>query len=339
MTTLSSTPAASGVAAPSRATPPTHRPITDQQWNSLLETRALHPEAVADAYASRHRPRRLVSQRGTLFLVAADHPARGALGTGGDPMAMSDRRGLLDRLLTALAHPDVDGLLGSPDVVEELLLLGALENKVVIGSMNRGGLAGASWEIDDRFTGYDAAGIAAARLEGGKMLLRLDDMDPGTVPTLQSCADAVSDLARHRLLAMVEPLPYARDENGTLVLQRDSASLARAVTVASALGTTSAHTWLKLPACDDPETVLGATTLPCVVLGGVPSADPAADLISWGRSLRVPTSRGLVVGRALLYPPDGDVHTAVDAAAQLLRAASGSVPGRNQDVDGAGNGG
>ena len=335
MTTLSSTPAASaggGAGVPATpATPPMQRPITDQQWSALLETRALHPEAVLAAYASRHRPRRLVSDRGTLFLVAADHPARGALGTGGDPMAMSDRRGLLDRLMTALSHPDVDGLLGSPDVVEELLLLGALENKVVLGSMNRGGLAGASWEIDDRFTGYDAAGIAAARLEGGKMLLRLDDVDAGTVPTLQSCADAVSDLARHRLLAMVEPLPYARDETGHLVLQRDSASLARAVTVASALGTTSAHTWLKLPACDEPETVLGATTLPCVVLGGVPSADPAADLVAWGRSLRVPTSRGLVVGRALLYPPDGDVYTAVDAAAKLLRAAGGSDSNGSND--------
>jgi hypothetical protein len=328
MTTISSTPGASAADAVPAA-PPTQRPITDQQWNMLLETRALQPEAVGDAYAARHRPRRMVSERGTLFLVAADHPARGALSTGGDPMAMSDRRGMLDRLLTALSHPDVDGLLGSPDVVEELLLLGALENKVVIGSMNRGGLAGANWEIDDRFTGYDAAGIAAHRLEGGKMLLRLDDTDPGTAPTLQACADAVSDLARHRLLAMVEPLPYARDQTGKLVLQRDAASLARAVTVASALGITSAHTWLKLPACEQPELVLGATTLPCVVLGGVPSDNPAADLIAWGQSLRVPTARGLVVGRALLYPPDGDVYTAVDAAAQLLRAAASGWNGSN----------
>jgi uncharacterized protein len=322
MTTLSDTGAAT---RPTATAARVHRPISDEQWKTLLQTRALHPEAVLDAYASRHRPRRLVSEHGTLFLVAADHPARGVLGTGGDALAMADRRGLLDRLITALAHPEVDGLLGSPDVVEELLLLGALENKVVIGSMNRGGLAGASWEIEDRFTGYNAAGIAAARLEGGKMLLRLDDNDPGTIPTLQACAEAVTDLARHRLMAMIEPLPYARDENGTLVLQRDAGSLARAVTVASGLGTTSAHTWLKLPACDDPEAVLGATTLPCVVLGGVPSADPAADLESWGRSLRVPTARGLVIGRALLFPPDGNVHTAVDAAAKLLRSVSNGV--------------
>jgi hypothetical protein len=298
------------------------RPITDEQWTTLLETRALHPEMVTDAYASRHRPRRITSERGTLFLVAADHPARGSLSTGGDPLAMADRRGLLDRLVTALAHPDVDGLLGSADVIEELLLLGALENKVVIGSMNRGGLAGADWEIDDRFTGYDPAGIAAARLEGGKMLLRIDDKDPGTIPTLEACGRAVSDLARHRLMAMVEPLPFTRDENGVLQQLQDTAALARAVTVASALGTTSARTWLKLPACADPEPVLAATTLPCVVLGGIPSGDPTVDRDAWGNTLRLPTARGLVVGRALLYPPDGDVHAAVEAAAQLLRAAN-----------------
>jgi hypothetical protein len=297
--------------------PPRQRPITDDRWRDLLVTRTLRPGAVAEAYARRARPESLLSERGSMFLVAADHPARGALGTGGDPLAMADRRGLLDRLVTALSHPEVDGLLGSPDVVEELLLLGALEGKVVIGSMNRGGLAGARWEIDDRFTGYDAASIDEFRLEGGKMLLRLEDDDAGTAPTLEACSAAVTELARRGLMAMVEPLPYAR-EGDRLVLLRDTVSLARAVTVASALGTTSARTWLKLPACDEPEEVLGATTLPCVVLGGVPGPDPAADLHSWARTLGVPTARGLVVGRALLYPPDGDVFAAVDAAARLL---------------------
>jgi hypothetical protein len=307
---------------PARTAAPVARPISDAQWQQLLSVRATRPEAVLEAYATRTRPSRLVSDRGTMFLVAADHPARGALGTGGDPMAMADRRGLLDRLVTALSHPEVDGLLGSPDVVEELLLLGALEGKVVIGSMNRGGLAGADWEIDDRFTGYDAESIEAYRLEGGKMLLRLDDADAGTVPTLQSCAGAVTDLARRRLVAMVEPLPYARNGEGKLVLRKDTASLARAVTIASGLGVSSAYTWLKLPACDDPQAVLAATTLPCVVLGGVPGPDPEADLRSWGRALGEPSSRGLVVGRALLYPPDGDVYAAVDAAARVLAEAA-----------------
>jgi hypothetical protein len=296
--------------------------ISDEQWRQLLATRTFHPHEVADAYARRRRPSSLLNASGNLFLVAADHPARGALRAGADPMAMADRRSLLDRLITALAHPDVDGVLGSPDVIEELLLLGALDGKVVIGSMNRGGLDGADWTIDDRFTGYDAASIAACRLEGGKMLLRIDDQDVGTVPTLQACAAAVSELAGHRLVAMIEPLPYRRDSNGILMLQQDAPSLARAVTVASALGTTSAYTWLKMPACDDPDVVYGATTLPCVVLGGVPGPDLAEQVASWGRTLRQPVVRGLVIGRTVLYPEGGDVAGTVDAAAKVLRAAT-----------------
>jgi hypothetical protein len=295
--------------------------LPDEKWADLLRKRATDPEAVARAYAVRKRPASLLSDRGTIFLVAADHPARGALRSGGDAMAMADRRSLLARLVEALEHPDVDGVLGSPDIVEELLLLGALEGKVVIGSMNRGGLDGASWTMDDRFTGYDAASIAACGLEGGKMLLRIDDQDPSTAGTLEGCALAVSELAALGLMAMVEPLPYHRGDDGTLTLQKDVPALARAITVASALGTTSAHTWLKMPSCDNPEAVFSATTLPCVVLGGVPSPDPAQDLASWGEALTQPAVRGLVVGRALLYPPDGDVRSAVDAAACVLRAA------------------
>ena len=295
--------------------------LAGDRWDDLLRIRATDPSAVARAYAERKRPSSVLSERGTLFLVAADHPARGSLRSGDDAMAMADRRSLLARLIEALEHPDVDGVLGSPDVVEELLLLGALDDKLVIGSMNRGGLDGASWTMDDRFTGYDAASIAACRLDGGKMLLRIDDQDPSTAGTLEGCADAVSELAAQGLMAMVEPLPNHRSEDGTLTLRKDVPALARAITIASALGTTSAFTWLKMPACDDPVTVFGATTLPCVVLGGVPSPDPAVDLESWGRALTQPTVRGLVVGRALLYPPDGDVRAAVDAAATVLRTA------------------
>jgi DhnA family fructose-bisphosphate aldolase class Ia len=156
------------------------------------------------------------------------------------------------------------------------------------------------------------------------MLLRIDDQDHGTALTIEACAGAVSELADQGLIAMVEPLPYERDGSGALQLRKDTASLARAITIASALGTTSAYTWLKLPSCEEPERVFSATTLPCVVLGGVPGTDPEADLESWGRALRQPSVRGLVVGRALLYPPDGDVARAVAAAGLVLRVAGTS---------------
>jgi hypothetical protein len=296
--------------------------ITDRDWAELLHTRATDPGAIGEAYMNRRRRSRLLADDNTLFLVAADHPARGALAVADEPLAMADRRALLQRLLIALGHPEVDGLLATPDVIEELLLLDGLHGKVIVGSMNRGGLAGADWEIDDRFTAYTPKSIVDNRLDGGKMLLRLVDTDPGTVPTLEACAGAVSELARHALMAMVEPLPYVRDAAGKLVLRNDSAALARAVGVASGLGVTSAHTWLKLPATDDP-IVLGGTTLPVAVLGGMPSKSVADDVSAWGKALRHPVVRGLVVGRTLLYPPDGDVAGAVDAAAKVLRGEGG----------------
>jgi hypothetical protein len=294
--------------------------ITDDRWAELLRRRAFEPGSVSAAWAARRRRPLLRSAADTLFLVAADHPARGALAVGGDRLAMADRRRLLTRLLTALAHPRVDGVLGTPDVLDELVLLGALESKLAFGSLNRGGIAGAVWELDDPVTGHDIPGVLAQGLDGLKMLLRLDLDDPGTLATITACAAAVGECAAAGVTAMVEPLPYHR-VGGQLVLDKSAESLVRAVTVTAGLGSSSAHTWLKLPAWPATPQACAASTLPVVVLGGSPSGDLAADLASWGRALAEPTVRGLVVGRTLLYPDDGDVHAAVDAAAQVLAAS------------------
>ena len=64
--------------------------------------------------------------------------------------------------------------------------------------------------------------------------------------------------------------------------------------------------------------VLEATTLPTLLLGGDPGNRSAEVFEGWRRALRLPQVRGLVAGRALLYPPGGDVATAVAAAAKLV---------------------
>ncbi|MFD0689693.1 Cgl0159 family (beta/alpha)8-fold protein [Actinomadura fibrosa] len=284
---------------------------------ALAETRALRPEAIAETAAHRVRRPSPLSASGRLMLIAADHPARGALAAGGDPLAMADRGALLDRLCTALERPGVDGVLGTPDIIEDLLLLGVLDGKVVIGSMNRGGLAGTSFEIDDRFTAYSAGAIAASRLDGGKVLLRVVDDDPATARTLEGCARAVSELAGHGLMAMVEPF-VARRVDGRVRNDLAPEAMMRAMAIASGLGTTSARTWLKVPVVPDMERVMAASTLPALLLGGEVPDDPRAALRGWRRALRIPNVRGLVVGRSLLFPPDGDVAAAVDAAVEVL---------------------
>jgi len=291
--------------------------MDDERYRMIVRTRVNHPERIAEAAAARRRRTSLVGESGRLMLIAADHPARGALRVGADALAMSDRADLLRRLRIALARPGVDGFLGTPDLVEDLILDGALEDKVVLGSMNRGGLAGTTFEIDDRFTGYDAAAIAAAGLDGGKMLCRIDPEDPATVRTIEACADAVSDLARHRLMAMVEPFISHRVD-GRVRNDLSTEAVVRSVTVAAALGNTSAHTWLKLPVVDDMEQVAAASSLPVLLLGGEASVDEPETFESWKRALAQPTVQGMIVGRALLYPPDGDVATAVDRTVGLL---------------------
>jgi hypothetical protein len=230
---------------------------------------------------------------------------------------MASRSDLLARLATAVSRPGVDGVLGTPDILDDLLLLGVLEGKVAIGSMNRGGLQGSVFELDDRFTAYGAGDIAAGGLDGGKMLTRIALGDPGTAATLEASAKAVTELAEHGLMAMVEPFLSERRE-GRVVNLLDPDSTIKSIHIASGLGATSAHTWLKLPVVEDLPRVMDATTLPTLLLGGDPQGDPHDTYTSWGRALDLPAVRGLVVGRALLYPPDGDVAAAVDIAAGLV---------------------
>jgi hypothetical protein len=284
----------------------------------VVTTRALHPERIAELAAARQQPSGLVGSTGRLLLVAADHPARGALRAGDDPLAMGDRAELLSRMVRALDRPGVDGVLGTADVIEDLLLLGALEGKVVIGSMNRGGLAGTVFEIDDRFTGYDAGAIAASGFQGGKMLFRIDPEDAATPATMQACAHAVGELATHQVMAMVEPFISRRDADGRIRNDLSTEAVIRSATVAAGLASTSAYTWLKLPVVDQMDAVLAASTLPVVLLGGEVSADQGAQFAAWSKALASPNVRGMVVGRTLLFPPDGDVEGAVDATVEMI---------------------
>jgi hypothetical protein len=284
--------------------------------DAVRETRALHPERIAELAAARVR-RPLLRGNNRLMLVAADHPARGALGVRELPTAMEDRRELISRLVRALRRPGVDGVLGPADVLEDLLLLGELDDKVVIGSMNRGGLQGAAFELDDRFTAYDVPTLQRMRFDGGKMLTRIDLADPGTVRTLEHCAAAVSELAEAGLPAMIEPFLCHRDGD-RIVNDLTAAAVAKSVVIASALGSTSAYSWLKLPVVDDMERVMAATTLPTLLLGGDPSTSPEETYATWSKALALPGVRGLVVGRALLYPAGGDVELAVDSAVSLV---------------------
>lgn len=295
----------------------TMTPAAAATYSDVTALRASDPQAIDRAWATRIT-RDTIRGNGRLMIVAADHPARGALSVGGNATAMNSRTELLDRLRTALANPGVDGVLASSEILDDLVLLGALEDKVVFSSMNRGGLAGASFEFDDRMTGATAASTAKARMNGAKMLTRIALDDPGTVATMTACAQAIDELAAHQLIAMVEPFLSSRID-GKVTNDLSADAVIKSIHIAQGLGSTSAYTWMKLPVVAEMERVMDATTLPTLLLGGDPQTAPEETYASWAQALEIPAVRGLIVGRTLLYPPDGNVEAAVGTAVDMVR--------------------
>lgn len=295
-----------------------HTFLTPDDFTRLRDVRAERPVMIREALANRRR-RDVLRGDGRLFIVAADHPARGALAVGANPTAMADRYELLDRLAIALSRPGVDGVLGTPDIIDDLAALGLLDDKIIVGSMNRGGLRGASFEMDDRMTGYDVPSMVASGIDFAKTLVRINLSDVGTVPTLQAMADAVTQAAAAELPIMLEPF-MSEWKDGRVANDLSTDAVILSIAIASGLGSSSAYTWMKLPVVDDMERVMAATTMPTLLLGGDSGADPDETFAAWADALALPGVRGLTVGRTLLYPPDGDVAAAVDIAAGLVHA-------------------
>ena len=293
--------------------------IERDQYRALIDERVFRPEAFTNALTSRRR-RTLAGNDGRLVILAADHTARGKISLGSNPLAMADRYTLLDRLVRCLAMPEVDGVLASADVLEELAWLGALDDKLAIGTMNRGGIIGANWELDDRITAYDVDHVESMGLDGGKTLIRIDYTDPAVAQTIETVARVTTELADRGLMALVEPLPYHKDSSGGAILDTSDDALIKVVAIASGLGSSSAYTWLKVPASARMAEIAGATTLPILMLGGEPGGNPDAIFDLWKDSMREPNVRGVVAGRTLLYPNDNDPEGAVRRANAVVRS-------------------
>ena len=88
--------------------------------------------------------------------------------------------------------------------------------------------------------------------------------------------------------------------------------------IASGLGSSSAFTWLKIPSTPRIAEVAAATTMPILLLGGDPGDQLPQVVDGWERAMREPNVRGLIPGRALLYPHDGDIEAIVATAARIV---------------------
>jgi hypothetical protein len=293
----------------------------------LTNTRVTDPEFAWRAAQARFR-REHLAPRGRLNILAADHPARNVTKVGQQPLAMADRGDYLARILRVLSSERVDGIMATMDILEDLLSIdgflrssGApalLDGRLLIASLNRGGLAGSSWELDDPVTGATPATCDAWRLDGAKLLLRVDESEPASLKTLLASAQAINECNALRLPMFLEPLPVAKNEKGYTVV-KNAEALARLAGVASALGDSSRYLWLKLPYCEGYETVARSTTLPILLLGGESAGDPSPFLRQLESALAAgPNVRGALVGRNVLYPGEEDPLAMAEAAGGIV---------------------
>ncbi|MGE5531982.1 MAG: class I fructose-bisphosphate aldolase [Bacteroidota bacterium] len=293
--------------------------ITDIRLNRAADLRAF-----AQARTRRER----LTTDGKLVILAADHPARMVTGALDNPVGLADRRQYLGRILRVLTGGGVDGLMGTPDVIEEVLAADILhvesgqpsflQNKLLVGCMNRGGLSGTAFDMLDSYTAYDAAGLAAMNLDAAKLMFRLEPEEPDCAQTILWSSQAVNACLDHSLPVFVEPL-MVKKQGSKYVVQRDAENQMRICGVASALGRSSLNTWLKLPFGPDYDRVASSTTCPILMLGGEAVADPMPLLRDMETGMQAGANvRGALIGRNVLFPGNRDPLLMARAVSRIV---------------------
>jgi len=326
------------------------RAFFSQEMKDAITAVRVDRPSIVQAEAMARRRRTTLTTNGKLSILATDHPARRVTGVGSESFLMADRLGYLGRVLRVIAASEFDGVMGPTDIIEDLFIMNYLvrqgggpsflDNKVIIGCMNRGGLAGAAFEMDDRMTSFTAESMARLGLDGAKIMFRLDIDNPDSLATIDYCAQAISDMNSYGLPTFLEPLPV-RKEGVKYPVLKQADELARVAGVASALGDSSMNLWLKLPYAEGYERVANATTLPILMLGGDAKGDPTPTLGEFANGMKAGANvRGALVGRNVLYPGDDDPMAVAMAIQKIVQEGIGAdeaveylMSVRGQDMD------
>ena len=291
-------------------------------YKKITEIRVTSPEVIEQQAKARKR-RKSLTRDGKLTILAADHPGRGVTALGDDPYRMGNRYEYLGRILRVLTATDFDGFMSTPDMIEDLLILdfliqegggsSFLDERILVGCMQRGGIAGVVGEIDDRFGSYTAESIRRFRLDGGKLMFRFVPDDERTLWTIDYCTRAINELNRYELVPFVEPLRMDY-RDGKWINKNTAEELIKLVGVIGAMGDSSRNTWMKLPYCDGYERVTLATTQPILLLGGSSNENPTQTYYDFAAGMAARSNvRGALVGRNVSFPGPEDPAAVANA--------------------------
>ncbi|TFF69088.1 MAG: hypothetical protein EU516_01180 [Promethearchaeota archaeon] len=267
-----------------------------------------------------------------LVIIAADHPARNVTQIGSNKTAMANRHEYLGRIIRVLMLDQIDGVMATPDIIDDLFIINFLlkkangrsfmDNKILLGCVNRGGLSGSPYEMYDPITAYNIEDITAIGLDGAKIMLRLDletKMAKYSQKTLKICAGIVRECNRLALPIFIEPLSVFLDKTGVYKVKNDVEEILKVVGIATALGGSSVNIWLKLPYTSDYERVSLSTSNPILILGGEAMGDPTIILKQFHEGMLSGSNiRGCLVGRNILFPGYDDPLAVALAICEII---------------------
>ncbi len=316
----------------------------------LTDLRIKNPDVISQTLKERKKRERLTND-GYLVILAADHPARRVTNVGDSPTTMGDRLEYLGRIVRIMTLGYVDGVMATPDIIDELAMIdflykeagkkGFLDGKVLIGSMNRSGLSGIEYEMDDMLTSYWPKDLQRNNLDAGKLLFRLETghYSRWSIRTLEACSRAVRECSEMGIPVFLEPLPVVkRNEDSPYETLLDAEELIKIVGIASGIGGSSANLWIKIPYVDGFERVVRSTTLPILILGGESKGDPTYTIENISKALESgPNVRGALVGRNVLFPGNDDpgavmyaVYETVHESLSAMEALEEMIKVRNE---------
>jgi DhnA family fructose-bisphosphate aldolase class Ia len=240
--------------------------------------------------------------KGPVLILAADHRARGVI-------TMERYRDYVTALGAALEH--CDGILASAQPLSDLVESGAVTGRHrTYLSINRTGLAGSVFELDDRLVA-SVSRAAADGWTGIKHMTRIDHGDDRTAAALELLGRVLEESRAVGLEALIESVPW---RNGRLA--NDVESIIAAAVIAHDLGAPV----LKVPVPDAPPgearqqavaRVVDAVGVPVLFLGG-PRPGESDSLEGAVRStvlqqvtdVMVAGGAGMAIGRVLYQDPD-----------------------------------
>lgn len=298
--------------------------LSRELFEGITQVRLRHPQAVAEQAAKRLRPE-LPTRDGKLTLLAADQPARQAIAVAGDPLALGDRYRFFSSVVFALTTAGLDGVVGTTDVIEDLLILchlmerrgepPLLNDKLLVAAMNPGGAAGTVFEIESRFTSFVPQTVAALRLDGARLTLRIAASEARSADAVAACAAAITELNALGLTVFLEAGAVQKADGRWRTL-KEPADLIKLVGLASALGDSSLGLWLAVPYCDDFASVSGATTLPILLSTGAEVAEAAQAVQEVEAAMSAGANvRGALLAANVLFLEDGPESAAAVAHA------------------------